>query len=106
MTKKPIYNALAATIYIVLIVLFINSIDFIETGYSNENLQQFIMPIIMLSLLTLSVATMGYIFFYQPIILFLENNKKEAVKYFIQTILFFAIITILIFLIFPLIIIR
>ncbi len=105
MTKKPIYNALAATIYIVLIVLFINSIDSIETGYTNEGLERFIMPIIMLSLLTLSVAVMGYIFLYQPIILFLENKKEEAIKYFIQTILFFAIITVLIFLIFSLIII-
>ncbi|MBP8994592.1 MAG: hypothetical protein KBG30_12405 [Bacteroidales bacterium] len=105
MTKKPIYNALAATIYIVLIVLFINSIDSIETGYTNESLEQFIMPIIMLSLLTLSVAVMGYIFLYQPIILFLEKNKKEAVKYFIHTILFFAIIIVLIFLIYSLIIV-
>jgi hypothetical protein len=105
MTKKPIYNALAATIYIVLIVLFINSIDSIETGYTNEGLEQFIMPIIMLSLLTLSVAVMGYIFLYQPIILFLEKNKKEAVKYFIHTILFFAIIIVLIFLIYSLIIV-
>lgn len=105
MTKKPIYNALAATIYIVLIVLFINSIDSIETGYTNEGLEQFIMPIIMLSLLTLSVAVMGYIFLYQPIILFLEKNRKEAVKYFIHTILFFAIIIVLIFLIYSLIIV-
>jgi len=105
MTKKPIYNALAATIYIVLIVLFINSIDSIETGYTNEGLEQFIMPIIMLSLLTLSVAVMGYIFLYQPIILFLEKNRKEAVKYFIHTILFFTIIIILIFLIYSLIIV-
>ncbi len=105
MTKKPIYNALAAIIYIVLIVSFINSIDSIEISYVNENLEQFIMPTIMLSLLALSVAVMGYIFFYQPIILFLENNRKEAVKYFIHTILYFAIIIILIFLIYSLIII-
>ncbi|MGE4555170.1 MAG: hypothetical protein AB7D02_03545 [Candidatus Paceibacterota bacterium] len=63
MTKKPIYNALAAIIYIVLIVSFINSIDSIEISYVNENLEQFIMPTIMLSLLALSVAVMGYIFF-------------------------------------------
>ena len=105
MTKKPIYNALAAIIYIVLIVSFINSIDSIEISYVNENLEQFIMPTIMLSLLALSVAVMGYIFFYQPIILFLENNRKEAIKYFIHTILYFAIIIILIFLIYSLIII-
>ncbi|MGE4555171.1 MAG: hypothetical protein AB7D02_03550 [Candidatus Paceibacterota bacterium] len=37
--------------------------------------------------------------------LFLENNRKEAVKYFIHTILYFAIIIILIFLIYSLIII-
>lgn len=100
MTKKPIYNALAAIIYIVLIIFFIDFISSVE--YVSEGLWQ---SIIALSLITLSVAVMGYIFFYQPIILFLENNRKEAVKYFIHTILYFAIIIILIFLIYSLIII-
>jgi len=100
MTKKPIYNALAATIYIVLIIFFIDFISSVE--YVSEGLWQ---SIIALSLLTLSVAVMGYIFFFQPIVLFVEKNKKEAVKYFIHTILYFAIIIILIFLIYSLIII-
>jgi len=100
MTKKPIYNALAAIIYIVLIIFFIDFISSVE--YVSEGLWQ---SIIALSLLTLSVAVMGYIFFFQPIVLFVEKNKKEAVKYFIHTILYFAIIIILIFLIYSLIII-
>ncbi len=100
MTKKPIYNALAAIIYIVLIIFFIDFISSVE--YVSEGLWQ---SIIALSLITLSVAVMGYIFFFQPIVLFVEKNKKEAVKYFIHTILYFAIIIILIFLIYSLIII-
>ena len=100
MTKKPIYNALAATIYIVLIIFFIDFISSVE--YVSEGLWQ---SIIALSLLTLSVAVMGYIFFFHPLVLFVEKNKKEAVKYFIHTILYFAIIIILIFLIYSLIII-
>jgi hypothetical protein len=53
----------------------------------------FIMPIIMLSLLVLSVAVMAYIFGYQPLVLFLDNKKKEAISLFLKTVGIFGGIT-------------
>ncbi|NMC99384.1 MAG: hypothetical protein GYA62_06665 [Bacteroidales bacterium] len=53
----------------------------------------FLAPITALSLLTLSVAVMAYLFFYQPLQLFIEGRKKEAVNLFIKTVGIFGIIT-------------
>ena len=89
MSKNPFYNALAAIIYIVVIVLTINFIDETET---NIGLAQYIMPIMMLSLFTLSAAIMGYIFCYQPLRLYLDGKKEEGVKLFIKTVAIFALI--------------
>ena len=92
MTKNPIYNALAALIYIIAIVLGITYMPSIETDINN-----LIMPIIMLSLLTLSVTVMAYIFGYQPLVLFLDNKKKEGVSLFLKTVgIFGGIILILV----------
>lgn len=95
MIKKPFFNSLAAFIYIVLIVLVVN------WASNNPTLEiSLFMPILMISLLTLSVAVMAYLFFYQPIMLFLDGKKDDAVKYFLKTITFFGGITFSIFLIY------
>jgi hypothetical protein len=92
MTKNPIYNALAALAYIVAIVLGITYMPTIQTPAQN-----LIMPILMLSLLTLSVAVMAYIFGYQPLVLFLDNKKKEGVSLFLKTVgIFGGVILILV----------
>jgi hypothetical protein len=95
MTKNPFYNALAALGYIVLIV---STMTLLSTYQSNFD--EFIMPIIMLSLFTLSAAVMGYIFFYQPVMLFLDNKKDQAVKLFLKSIGIFGVITLTISLIY------
>jgi hypothetical protein len=51
----------------------------------------------MLSLLVLSVATMSYIFFYQPLLLILRGEQNEAGRLFLKTIGIFAVFTILAF---------
>jgi hypothetical protein len=99
MTKNPIYNALAALVYIVAIVFGMNYISTITTAAND-----FIMPIIMLSLLVLSVAVMAYVFGYQPLVLFLDDKKKEAVNLFLKTVGVFGGITIILILIYFLII--
>jgi hypothetical protein len=88
MTKNPFYNALTALVYIVAIVSGMNYISGIET---NEN--EYIMPIIMLSLLVLSVSVMAYIFGYQPLVLFLDDKRKEAISLFLKTVGIFGGIT-------------
>jgi len=44
-----------------------------------------------LSLFVFSAACMGYLFLSTPLLLALESNPKGAVKYFAQTLLYFAL---------------
>ena len=53
----------------------------------------FFAPIVFLSVLTLSVTVMAFLFFYQPLQLFIEGKKKEAVDLFAKTVGVFATIT-------------
>ena len=89
MTKNPIINAFSASAYIILVAFVIN---FISQTQRNKP-DTFFAPVVFLSLLTLSVTIMAYIFFYQPLQLFIEGKKKEAVKLFVQTLGVFGIIT-------------
>lgn len=65
------------------------------TALSNyqSSIDEIIMPIIMLSLFTLSAAIMAYIFGYQPLQLFLDGKKKDAVSLFLKTVGIFGGIT-------------
>jgi len=98
MTKNPIYNALAAVAYIVCIVFIMN---WASNNFFMEN--SLLMPVMMLSLFTLSAAVMGYVFCYQPLRLYLDGKKDEAVKLFLRTIAVFAIIPFGIFIVYFLI---
>ena len=53
-------------------------------------------PITAVSLFTLSAAVMVYIFGYTPFQLYFDGKKKEAVKFFLQTIATFGGVTFLI----------
>jgi hypothetical protein len=97
MTKNPFYNAFAALIYIVAIVFALN---FIADREVNTGIAQFITPIMMLSMFTLSAAVMGYVFCYQPLRLYLDGKKESAVKLFLKTIAVFAIAPFIIFLLY------
>lgn len=89
MSKNPIVNALCASAYIILIVGIMN---FITQTHGNKPDTPFA-PVIFLSLLTLSVSVMAYVFFYQPLQLLIDRKKKEAVNLFVQTIGVFGGIT-------------
>jgi hypothetical protein len=54
----------------------------------------FFAPVVFLSLLTLSVAVMAFLFFYQPFVLFIEGKKKDAVNLFFKTVGVFAAFTV------------
>ena len=90
MTKNPIINALGAAVYIILIV---SIMTFISKTLKNKP-DTFFDPIILLSLLTLSVTVMAYLFFYQPLQFFIEGKKKQAINLFIQTVGIFAVLTV------------
>lgn len=89
MSKNPIINALSASAYIVLIVTVMT---FVSQTQRNKP-DTFLAPITLLSVLTLSVAVMGFLFFYQPLQLFIEGKKKEAVGLFVKTVGIFAAFT-------------
>jgi len=92
MSKNPILNALSASGYIVLVVTVMT---FVSQTQKNKP-DTFIAPILFLSLLTLSVVVMGYLFFYQPLQLFIEGKKNKAVNLFVQTVGIFAALTIVV----------
>jgi hypothetical protein len=89
MSKNPIINALSATGYIGLVVSVIN---LISHTHKNKPDTAFA-PVVFLSLLTLSVTVMAFLFFYQPTQLFIEGKKKEAVNLFVKTVGVFAAFT-------------
>ncbi len=89
MSKNPIINALSASGYIILVVTIFN---FVSQTQKNKP-DTFLAPIIILSLLTLSVTVMAFLFFYQPLQFFIEGKKKEAVNLFLKTVGIFAAFT-------------
>ena len=89
MSKYPILNALGASGYIALVVSLLN---FVSQTQSDKPDTAFA-PVAFLSLFTLSAAVMAYLFFYQPLLLFIEGQKKQAVNLFIRTVGVFAVFT-------------
>lgn len=95
MTKNPVINAVAATGYIALVA----TIMFYGPERLSSAEETVILPIAILSLFTLSAAVMGFLFVGQPLQLYLDGHKKEAVNLFIQTVGVFAGITLIMFVI-------
>jgi hypothetical protein len=89
MTKNPIINALSASAYIILVV---SVMTFVTQPLKNKP-DTFFAPITFLSVLTLSVTVMAFLFFYQPLQLFIDGKKKVAVNLFVKTVGIFAVLT-------------
>jgi 4-hydroxybenzoate polyprenyltransferase len=68
----------------------------------NNNVLEYslFMPIMMLSLFVLSALAMAYFLLYQPVMLYIEDKKKEAVRLFVKTLIIFAIMPFGIFLLY------
>ncbi len=94
MTKNPLINALAASLYIVVVA----SVMFYGPRIAGlvDQKDTVVAPIAVISLFTLSAAVMGWLFLSQPFQLYLDGEKKSAVSIFVQTVAVFAIITALI----------
>ena len=92
MSKNPIINAIGAASYIGIVVTVMN---FISQTHKNKPDTAYA-PLVFLSVLTLSVTVMAYLFFYQPLQLFIEGKKKEALNLFVQTVGVFAIFTVVV----------
>lgn len=85
MNLNPYLNAVAAAAYIGGIVLVIdNATRYVVT-------ETIFVPMLILSLFVFSAAVMGYLFFFQPAVLFFNGKRKEAVTFFLKTVGTFAI---------------
>lgn len=83
--RKPFLYSLAAALYIVCLVSIMSSVSSFMPKEDN-----IFMPMVALSLLVLSVLIMGFLFLSEPIKLYLENQRKEALSFFTKTIASFA----------------
>lgn len=82
--KKPLLYALVAALYIVIIVFVLNSLTSILRG------DTMLIPMLILSLFVLSAAIMGFLFLSEPIHLYIENRKQEAITFFAKIVGIFA----------------
>jgi len=89
MNKKAVINGFVAFAYIFILVSVMNFVS-----RSAEQPDSILAPIAAISLFTLSAAVMGYLFCLQPIQLYLDGKKKQAVSQFLQTVTVFGIITV------------
>jgi len=92
MTKNPFINAVAASLYIVGVVSFINFLKVL-----GDEPDTILIPMAMLSLLVLSVAVMAFLFFFQPVQLLIDGDRLGAASLFLKTLATFAVITALFF---------
>jgi hypothetical protein len=88
MSKNPLINALLASTYIGVIVAILTNAERFAPEVDSP-----LAPMAFISLLVLSVSVMGYLFFYQPALLFFDNKREEAVNFFLKTVVVFAVLT-------------
>jgi hypothetical protein len=84
-TKTGLYNALGTLVYIVLVSLLLQNGEKLFGNMSGVTA-----PVTFLSLFTLSAAVVGGLIIGKPVMLYLDNKKKEAVSLFIQTVSWLA----------------
>ncbi|HEY4507778.1 MAG TPA: hypothetical protein VJJ47_02800 [Candidatus Paceibacterota bacterium] len=90
MTRNPFYNALFAIAYI---VIFVTSL-ILGPQHLGGPEESIFYPMLGLAFLVLSVAVMAYLFFYQPVLMLLDGQRKEGVRLFLQTVGIFAVATV------------
>lgn len=90
MTTNPYYNALFAIAYIALLVTGVFYGSNLLEGAIEETI---FLPMGFLATLVLSAALMAYLFFYQPVIMFLDGRRIEALTFFFRTVGTFAVAT-------------
>ncbi len=93
MSQNPFLNAVSALAYI----LGVASLIYLVSEYlpnDNEGFPVFNITLF-LSLFVFSAAAMGFIFLSKPITLYLDGEKKEGIKLFLETLGAFAGLTLI-----------
>lgn len=81
MLKNPYMNAVYAAGYITLLIFGLQNI----IKYGQDFPETLLLPLTMLSLLVLSVALMGVLFFYQPARLYFDGQKDEVLPFIFKS---------------------
>ena len=89
MKWNPFINAAGAAAYIGAVVLFMHFI----TSIRHDTPDTILDGMGFISLFVCSAAVMGFLFFYRPATLLIDNKKAEAVSYFLTMLGTFAAIT-------------
>lgn len=89
-TKNPYVNALLASAYI---VLGVNIMNFGSSFVKNIEGTLYL-PMAMLSLFVFSAGLMGFLFVLEPLTMYLDGKRQEAVVFFLKTLGTFALCTI------------
>ncbi len=87
--KNPYVNSLYAEIYIILIASAMNLLKSPNTPDKPFD------GVVFLSLFVLSAAVMGFIFVSEPVQLYLNGEKTQAVSFFGKTVGAFAVLTVI-----------
>ena len=88
---KSLVNTLGIGVYISLVVVLINT-----AGHVSIKMPGFLGPMAMLLLFVLSAAITGALFVGEPILFYLSDKRKDAVKLFIYTIGWMVVLLILV----------
>ena len=91
MIKNPYINALLASLYITVVATIMFNAEKIF-----GKVDTFVIPILVISLFTFSAAIMGYLFFFVPLQLYIDKQTKQAVHFFLKTLVSFAVVTLVI----------
>jgi hypothetical protein len=91
MRWNPYLNAIGATAYIWAVGLLIHYISSLHHD-TPDNLTG---STTALSLAVFSAAVMGFLFFYRPVVLLIENKRQEALLFFLKTLALFGVTTLI-----------
>ncbi|MGV8142300.1 MAG: hypothetical protein ACP5NS_01545 [Candidatus Pacearchaeota archaeon] len=90
--KKAFLNATLTATYVVLVVLFVFSLQNFQ-----EEPDTIIIPMAMILLFVCSAAITGFLVFGKPIMWYIDGKKKEAISLLAHTLGMLFIITIIFF---------
>jgi len=91
MRWNPFLNAFGAAAYVSGVGLLIQYISSLH----HDTPDNVIGSIAFISLVVFSAAVMGFLFFYRPVMLLLENKRDEAISFFLKTLGTFGVITLI-----------
>ena len=91
MRWNPFINGIGAAAYIWAVGLLISHISSLH----HDTPDNLVGSVSAISLMVFSAAVMGFLFFYRPVTLLIENKKEEAFYFFLKTLGVFGVITLL-----------